>query len=130
MSKEGSVLIGVDKHLGKPWCGLSVRSDQHFTYEPAIHPLGMDHMEKLINMLVVSSNHRGMIVGCDSMPAGHAGPATDNPSIVLGSQSYNSGFYCPPDKSLVVMPSKGAFTSSIEPSNVVWAIQELCSMTR
>lgn len=74
------------------------------------------------------SRHKGMIVGCDSMPAGHAGPAIGNPAVVLGSPFYNPGFYCPPQRSLVVMPnpSESIFTSGINPEHVVGAIVQLC----
>lgn len=75
------------------------------------------------------SRHEGMIVGCDSMPAGHAGPAVGNPSVVLGSPAYNPGFYCPQDKSIVVMPSEGYYTSGIRPEHVVTAIIDLCHAT-
>ncbi len=79
-----------------------------------------------VSFLQELSNHRGIIVGCDSMPAGHAGPAVGNPAVVLGSHCYNPGFYCPSEKALVVLPSKQAYTSSIEPERVVAAVQYLC----
>lgn len=72
------------------------------------------------------SNNRGVIVGCDSMPAGHAGPATGNPAIVLGNLCFDPGFYCPPEKSLVVLPSKGDFTSGIVPERIITALIYAC----
>lgn len=72
------------------------------------------------------SRHRGIMVGCDSMPAGHAGPATGSMTVVLGSHCYNPGFYCPPRRSLVVLPSFEPYTSSIEPERVVKAMQYMC----
>lgn len=73
------------------------------------------------------SKHKGVIMGCDSMPAGHAGPATGNPAIVLGSHYFDPGFYCPPERALVVLPPVGYFhTSKIEPERVVQAAQYLC----
>lgn len=72
------------------------------------------------------SKHKGIIVGCDSMPAGHAGPATGNPAVVLGSLFFNPGFFCPPDKALIVTPSTGPFTSGIKPDRIVTAIQSIC----
>ncbi len=72
------------------------------------------------------SNHRGLIVGCDSMPAGHAGPATNNPAIILGTHYFNPAFYCPPERALVVLPTRNPYTSSIEPERVVQAIQYFC----
>lgn len=71
------------------------------------------------------SKHRGIIVGCDSMPAGHAGPATRNPAIVLAG-NFDPGFYGPADKALVVLPSKGNFTSGVDADRVVTAIEYLC----
>lgn len=71
------------------------------------------------------SRHNGIILGCDSMPAGHAGPATGSRAVVLGSQGYNPGFYSPLENALVVMPSYGAHTSGINPKDVVWAVQQL-----
>ncbi len=79
-----------------------------------------------ISFLQELAKHGGIIVGCDSMPAGHAGPATGNPAVVLGSHCFNPGFYCPPEKALVVLPSKGPYTSSIEPTRIVRAVQSLC----
>lgn len=72
------------------------------------------------------SKHRGIVLGCDSMPAGHAGSATKNPSIVLASLAFNPAFYCPPEKALVVIPTKSPLTSSIDPERVVSAIQHIC----
>lgn len=72
------------------------------------------------------SNNRGVIVGCDSMPAGHAGPSTDNPTIVLGNLCFDPGFYCPSEKALVVLPSKGNFTSGIVPERIVTALIYAC----
>lgn len=72
------------------------------------------------------SLHKGMIVGCDSMPAGHAGPAVGNPSVVLGSPAYNPGFYCPAERTLVVMPSENYYTSGIRPNHVAQAVIDLC----
>ncbi len=72
------------------------------------------------------SRHNGLIVGCDSMPAGHAGPATNNSVVVLGSYCYDQGFYCPPKRALVVMPSTDAYTSYIEPKEVIAAVQYIC----
>lgn len=72
------------------------------------------------------SRYRGVIIGCDSMPAGHAGPATGNPSIVLGNLCFDPGFYCPPEKALLILPSKGSFTSAVEPERIVSALIYSC----
>lgn len=61
------------------------------------------------------------------MPAGHAGPATGNPAVVLGSIVFNPGFFCPPEKALVVMPSRSAYTSGIKPERVVTAVHHVCA---
>lgn len=72
------------------------------------------------------SKHRGVIIGCDSMPAGHAGPATGNPAIVLGNLCFDPGFYCPPEKALYVLPSKGDFTSEVVPERVISSLLYSC----
>ncbi len=71
------------------------------------------------------SEHHGIILGCDSMPAGHAGPAVGTPSVVLGSLCYDQGFYGP-TKGLVVMPRVGAYTKDVDPYDVVTAMQSMC----
>lgn len=74
------------------------------------------------------SHRQGIILGCDSMPAGHAGPAVDVPAVVLASPSYNPGFYCPPKDALVVMPKivdDRGFTKDINPHHVVEAIRDM-----
>lgn len=71
------------------------------------------------------SSRRGLILGCDSMPAGHAAPAVGLHSVVLGSPSYNPGFYGPHENALIVMPnsSKGlAGTKDINPEHVARAL--------
>lgn len=76
------------------------------------------------------SHRKGVILGCDSMPAGHAAPALDIPSIVLGSPSYNPGFYCPPKEALVVMPNtlEGmAYTKDINPLHVIESLRDMAS---
>lgn len=73
---------------------------------------------------------KGIIIGCDSMPAGHAAPALGIPSIVLGSPRYNPGFYCPPDNALVVMPPNAKpwpATKDINPAHIVAALKGMVS---
>ncbi len=74
------------------------------------------------------SHRRGIILGCDSMPAGHAAPALDIPAVVLGSPSYNPGFYCPPKDALIVMPNTRdgiAYTKDINPLHVLESLKDM-----
>jgi hypothetical protein len=57
-----------------------------------------------ISFLQELSMRNGIILGCDSMPAGHAGPAAHLKAVVLGSPFFNPTFFGPAEKSLVVMP--------------------------
>ena len=50
------------------------------------------------------SFRKGIILGCDSMPAGHAGPAVGLKSVVLGSPFFNQTFFGPAKDSFTVMP--------------------------
>jgi hypothetical protein len=77
-----------------------------------------------IALLERFSQSDGIIVGCDSMPAGHAAPAKGIPSVVLASIPYNPGFYCPATKANVVMPYFGDYTKSVQPKHVAAAVEE------
>lgn len=79
------------------------------------------------------AHRQGVIVGCDSLPAGHAGPAVGIRSVVLGSPFFNPTFFCPPENSMVVMPNanldsvvdKDITTGAINPTHVVEAIRDI-----
>lgn len=69
----------------------------------------------------------GLVIGCDSMPVGHAASITGNYSVVLGSLAYPQHFYCPENKATVVMPPEhGVFTSTIPPTHIIEAISNQC----
>lgn len=64
---------------------------------------------------------KGVIVGCDSMPAGHAGPAIGIKSLVLASPFFNPTFFAPPQDALIVMPrhsSQSDRTSKVTTENI------------
>lgn len=82
------------------------------------------------------SFRKGVILGCDSMPAGHAAPATGIKSVVLGSPYFNPTFFAPPKDSLVVMPKNIAIetnphkvtTENIEANQISRALAQLVSI--
>lgn len=80
-----------------------------------------------ISFLQDFSTRNSIILGCDSMPAGHAGPAIGLDSIVLGSPAYNPGFYGP-ERGLVVMPRSYrelVGTKQINPKHITAAIKTM-----
>lgn len=64
------------------------------------------------------SRKRGIVLGCDSMPAGHASPATGNYSEVLGNTTYPPQFFAPHERALLVMPKGGQATRFVKPESV------------
>jgi hypothetical protein len=89
-----------------------------------------------VSFLQELSMRRGIILGCDSMPAGHAGPATNIRAVVLGSPFFNPTFFGPAQNSLIVMPRhdleehnltdvKDLKTKHIKASQVVAAINSI-----
>lgn len=89
-----------------------------------------------ISFLQELSMRRGIILGCDSMPAGHAGPAANIKAVVLGSPYFNPTFFGPAQNSLIVMPNhdlakhnltelKDLKTKHIEASQVAHAVNAI-----
>lgn len=68
---------------------------------------------------------KGMMLGVDSLPAGHLAPALGIPSVVLGNKVLDPSFFCPQDNSLVVLPTEGDYTAGIEAKNAVSAVKIL-----
>lgn len=70
------------------------------------------------------ADKKGLIVGVDSMPAGHLGPSLGMRSVVLGSGYYNPGFFSPQKDALVVMPCAGLMTSDINHEHAAHALHD------
>lgn len=76
------------------------------------------------HILKIASEHKGLIIGNDSMAAAHMGPAVGLRSLVLGNRIFLPTFYAPVDDSLLALPPDGvAETATIPVGEVVKALR-------